>query len=288
MQEQRRLNSATIDFCDEQLRLVGAGRIHLIFNPRLLVRAPRRTSPFSVLLNFEQFWPSLVDISFGVLDLFRAYPVLDMSRGNMAVLHKMDVPSVVGVFPHGYMPVMEDVPRLSIEPKDIDVLFIGAASERRLSVFDHLRLHHGLDVAHVTGGVFGTLRQQLIARAKVVLHVHQFEAHQQQAFIPLRLIYLLANRAAVVAERGSDRSMEDEWDGAIAFAPLEELAAVVRMYLEDTVMRQALAERGYDAVRQRRLSTQLMPTLEWLQSRLDRVTCEAQGQCSGQWWVARD
>ena len=60
--------------------------MHLIFNPRLLVRAPRPTSPFSVLLNFEQFWPSLVDINFGVLDLFRAYPVLDMSRGNMMVL----------------------------------------------------------------------------------------------------------------------------------------------------------------------------------------------------------
>ena len=26
---------------------------------------------FSVLLNFEQFWPQLIDIDFGVLELFR-------------------------------------------------------------------------------------------------------------------------------------------------------------------------------------------------------------------------
>lgn len=63
--------------------------------------------------------------------------------------------------------------------RDIDVLFIGSVKNRRRQValeklFGDLR-SRGLNVLRPEGGVWGDARTQLVNRAKILLHLHQYD-----------------------------------------------------------------------------------------------------------------
>ena len=147
----------------------------------------------AVIYNLEQVQLSSGWCSPDYLGLLKRCQVWDYAKRNIASLGKLALARPAVHVPIGYVPQLTRIPRNPVQ--DIDVLFYGSVNERRARVLDQLR-SRGINTQAVFG-VYGAARDSLIARAKVVLNLHFYEA---SIFEIVRVSYLLANRKAVVAE----------------------------------------------------------------------------------------
>ncbi len=171
-------------------------------------------------------------------DLFSRYPTWDYSQANIERLAALGLPRPTYV-PIGYVP---ELTRITPAPEDIDVLFYGAPYERRYAVLKDLH-DRGIRVKWLSG-VYGASRDAWIARSKIVLNIHYWEA---KIFEITRVSYLLANRRAVVSERGADPALERDLESGVAFADYDGLVDRCVELLGDERARRELAERGYQA-----------------------------------------
>jgi hypothetical protein len=161
--------------------------------------------------------------------------VWDYSTENVRRLTALGSRSVQFV-PVGYVPELARIPHVSDE---IDVLFYGSVNPRRQHILDQLQAR-GLNVV-VLFGAYGEERDRAIARAKVVLIVHFYEA---KIFEIVRAAYLLSNRKAVVAECGPDTFVEPELRDAICAAPYERLVDACVELVRDPARRDALGAQA--------------------------------------------
>jgi hypothetical protein len=100
----------------------------------------------------------------------------------------------------------------------------------------------GLNVA-VLFGVYGEERDAVIARSKLVINIHHFEA---QVFEIVRISYLLANRVCVVTEGHDDDPDMAPYAEGLAFAPYDGLVARCLALLADQGERDLIAEKGFE------------------------------------------
>jgi hypothetical protein len=205
-----------------------------------------------ILYNLEQVNDDPAWMRPGLFDLFRRYPVWDYSQGNIERLAARHLPRPTHV-PIGYVP---ELTRIVAAPEDIDVLFYGSINDRRRTVLDELRAR-GLRVKSLFG-VYGANRDAWIARSKIVINIHYFES---KVFEIVRVSYLLANRRAVVSERGADPTEERDLESGIAFAEYNELVDRCVALVGDERSRRELAERGYHAFSARSQATILRRAL---------------------------
>jgi hypothetical protein len=189
-----------------------------------------------ILYNFEQVYEGSPWMTPALLDLFRRYPVWDYSQANIERLAAWHVPRLTHV-PVAYVP---ELTRIAAVPEDIDVLFYGSRSPRRHAVLDALRAR-GFRVESLFG-VYGAGRDVAIARSKVVLNMHLYEA---EVFEIVRVSYLLANGRAVVSERAANPDEDADLAPGIAFAAYDELVDRCVELLGDDRARQELGRRGY-------------------------------------------
>jgi hypothetical protein len=197
----------------------------------------------AILYNLEQVHYESNDSAWmtpALFDLFRRYPVWDYSQANIERLAALQVPRLTHV-PIGYVP---ELTRIVPGHEDIDVLFYGSLDERREAVLDKLRAR-GLRVKSLFG-VYGANRDAWIARSKIVINIH-VSYYKAQIFEIVRVSYLLANRRAVVSERGADPTEEHDLESGIAFAEYDALVDRCVELLGDERARRELGERGYQA-----------------------------------------
>jgi SAM-dependent methyltransferase len=215
----------------------------IILGSNLLPAVKRRPAPDAVLYNLEQLDPGSPWLTPALLELFRSHAVWDYSARNAARYpgFGLAVPKVV---PIGWVPELTRIPPAAEE--DVDVLFYGSQNPRRLRVLDALRAR-GLRVL-APYGVYGAERDRLIARAKVVLNVHFYQA---KVFEVVRVSYLLANRRCVVSERGADLEEERQLEPGIAFAPYDQLVETCARLAADPAARAALAAAGQELMMRR-------------------------------------
>ena len=214
----------------DERRTIVLGANHLLHYGLELPKKP-------VFYNLEQLGddsPWMATPAF--VDLFRRYPTWDYSQANIEYLAALGLPRPTHV-PIGYVP---ELTRIAPAPEDIDVLFYGALSERRYAVLKDLH-DRGLRVKWLSG-VLGANRDAWIARSKIVLNLHYWEA---KIFEIARVSYLLANRRAVVSERGADPTLERDLESGIAFADYDGLVDRCVELLGGEPARRELAERGY-------------------------------------------
>jgi hypothetical protein len=107
-------------------------------------------------------------------------------------------------------------------------------------------------------GLYGADRDALVARSKIVLNLHFYDS---KIFEVVRVSYLLTNGACVVSESGLDPT-ENEFAGALAFAPYEALADTCTPLVNDASARAWLREGGCQLMRDR-------PQAVWLAERLE-------------------
>lgn len=228
------------------------GRIPIVFGANLVAHAWELPA-HAVVFNLEQIDSQSAWMKEPYLSILRTHVVWDYSARNVEMLRDKGISRICHM-PIGHVPELE-----RIEPaaeKDIDVLFYGSLNPRRQAVIDQIK-SHGLNVVSVFG-VYGEKRDALIARARIVLNMHFYEA---KTFEIVRIAYLLGNGVCVVSEGGTDPA-EQEFAGAIAFASYESIAERCVELLGRPEERAHLAAQGLAAMRAR-------PQEQYVQNCLD-------------------
>lgn len=198
--------------------------------------------PFSVFFNLEPLIPDMLARMPQYPDLLKhpnVCKVWDYDAQNLPVLANLGIRHTAHV-PVGYAAEMTRIAPAASH--DYDVLFYGVLVERRLAVQKALA-RAGLRV-HFASGVYGPERDALIARAKVVLHVSQFERNRR--FEQVRLAYLLANRKCIVCEGGIDAELERRYAAGVTFAPYDELVAECAYLCTVAAEREQMEQRGFE------------------------------------------
>lgn len=224
-----------------------AGRTPIVLGANLLTPAMSLIlPPGSVIYNLEQASRDSTWLNDAYLGLLRRHRVLDYSSRNTAALHAMGV-AHARTLPPGFTPGLARIAPAPV--RDIDVLFYGSLNERRAAVLDRLRAE-GLAVTHLFN-VYGAERDAAIARAKLVLNVHFYEA---AVFESVRVTFLLANGACVVSEGRADDPDLTPLLGGLEVCAYDDLVARCLALLADGPARQSLAARGRTLVGARRQS----------------------------------
>jgi SAM-dependent methyltransferase len=197
----------------------------------------------AIIYNSEQIDPSSEWLKGPYCAALTSHEVWDYSAENARRLLTLGTQAVRHV-PVGYVP---ELVRIAPAVEDIDVLFYGSLNPRRQQILQALTAR-GLNVVTLFG-TYGESRDQAIARAKIVLSVHFYEA---KIFEIVRAAYLLSNAKAVVAECGTDTSVEADLRDAICAVPYEGLVDACLELVHDTAKRQALGQRGQKVFASRR------------------------------------
>lgn len=156
----------------------------IVFNTEQVsaIKDPRR-----MMVNYEQY---------------KKRVVWDYSQSNIDTLKKLGIEHAV-LCPLGYTPSMTSI--APADEEDIDVLFYGSENAHRRLVLDQLA-SSGVKVVRLFG-IYGKLRDELIARSKIVLNMHYFENGVFEIF---RVSHVVANGKLVVSEAGGcDAGLEE-------------------------------------------------------------------------------
>lgn len=234
-----------------------AARRNIILGANALP-AGARVPPGAIIYQLEQVFPGAQWLSPHYVDLLRRHEVWDYSETNIAELQRLFGIRASHV-PIGYTQSLERIP-IALA-RDIDVLFYGSMNDRRQRILDGLRAR-GLKVEAIFG-VYGRDRDALIARSKLVLNMHFYEAKR---FEMARVSYLLANGVLVVSEES-----EDAGDVCgMVFAPYGGIVDCCAGLLDaDRGARDEVAEHGRRWMR-------LRPMRKWLAEATKEDTCTNQ------------
>ena len=196
-----------------------------------------------VLFNLEQADATSPWMNGPYLDLLRRSAVLDYSIRNHQALSAYGV-AHARVLPIGFAPGLMRVP--AAQEKDIDILFYGSLNERREAVLKELE-RRGAKVVHLFD-VYGDVRDEAIARSKIVLNLHFYDT---AIFEIARVSLLLANTVCVVTEgTPSDPDIAPLIDG-LAVVPYAGLVDRCMSLLGDKAARDKLAADGLAAFMRR-------------------------------------
>lgn len=206
--------------------------------------------PGTILYNLEQIGGfdaiHLIDPEFS-----RRYPIWEYSPANMEYwkAHNVDATLV----PIGFCPQLSRI--APVNYPDIDVLFYGAISKRRKAIIE--RLQEIPDLRFELAKGFGKERDPLIARSKLILNMHFYEA--PQLFEQVRVSYLLTNKKCVVCETSTDFPVYLK--DAVRVADYDELVSACVDLVKNTAQRLHFQQRGYDAFSKMREVDILRPLL---------------------------
>lgn len=216
---------------------------NIVLGAHLLDAETMRAIPAdTILYNSEQISENPDENSTWItpayLDLLKKCVVWDYSEENIRRMKNVGVEGAKFV-PIGYVPQLTRIP-VDVA-QDIDVLFYGAINERRRVILEGL-IKKGLRIEFLVG-VYREERDYMIARAKVVLNMHYYDA---QVFEIVRVSYLLANEKPVVAECGAATAIEPDLRQAVRAVPYDALVDACAELVADNDARAKLARSGLE------------------------------------------
>lgn len=229
------------------------GSRHIVLGSNLLPSYPVDVPADSILYNLEQIPSNATWVSSALFALFRRFRVWDYAEENAAALKAWGI-EVAALLPVSFHPVLEKMP--AVETKDIDVVFVGSMNDRRERVLSDMR-GAGLEVVHLFDA-YGAKRDAVLARAKVMLNLHFYEA---KILEQVRISYYLANGLAVLSERSSNRDVDAEWSAGVCFAAYDGLTAEAVRLCNDHDDRQRLADAGLAFMHDRAIAPRLEAAL---------------------------
>ncbi|WP_110954015.1 class I SAM-dependent methyltransferase [Anaerosinus massiliensis] len=220
------------DFSEDNVNIILG--FHLV-SAELLPKVPET----SIIYNLEQFDQNSM-LNEKKLPLFKMFIIWDYSKRNIEIFKKMGCKNPLYYVPIGYVPELTSIQSVAVQ--DIDVLFYGSMNARREKILQELE-RRGLHVITLFG-VYGKERDTFIARAKVILNIHYYDAN---IFEIVRISYLLSNRKAVVAECSEDTEIEDDLKEAVALIPYEKLVETCVELVKNDEKRHALETNGFQS-----------------------------------------
>lgn len=225
----------------------------IVLCPHLLADATLASlAPGTIAYNFEQI-DTDSQLPPGRLAAFRNLTVWDYSRRNVEAWRAAGIDAVH--LPVGWHPSLA-----RFEPaaeQDVDVLFFGIVNERRRAALERIGAA-GLKVA-AAHMAFGRQRDELIARARIVVNIHHYASG---IFEAVRASYLLANGVPLVSERAAGDEVPPEYEDAVQWSAYDELAARCRAVVDDAELRTRLRGAGPAAMRTVAVAPLLRAALE--------------------------
>jgi hypothetical protein len=194
----------------------------------------------SVLVNLEQLDAASRWFGDDYRTLLSRHAVVDYSARNTAALRRLGLDHVRHLR-LGASPGLETLPAHRTD--HVDVCFYGSLNARRIALLDELE-RRGLIVERLFG-VYGQARDAAVARAKLVLNVHYYDA---AVFEAVRVTHLLANGVCVVTEGDADDPDIAPLATGLAVGRYADLADRCEQLVADADARGALAEAGIAAL----------------------------------------
>lgn len=217
-----------------------ADNINIILGAHLITADLIDKIPLSsIIYNLEQFDSNSM-LNATMLPLFKRFTIWDYSRRNIENFRKMGCKNLLYHVPIGYVPELTCIAPASSQ--DIDVLFYGSTNARREKIMKELK-QSGLNVVTLFGA-YGKERDSVIARAKVIINIHFYDA---SIFEIVRISYLLANHKAVVAECNEDTEIDDDLKTAVALAQYDKLVETCIELVNNDEKRQLLEKNGFES-----------------------------------------
>lgn len=209
--------------------------------------------PGSIVYNLEQLGGPSLPKHFYELGI--RHQVWDYSPHNIKTWEVLRCACPPVHVPLGYVPELRRIK--ASQTQDIDVLFYGSMNERRSRILQALE-DAGVKVYRAFGA-YGKERDELIARSKIVLNIHFYDA---KIFEIVRVSYLLANSKAVVTECGADTEVEQGLTDSVLGLPYNSLVEGCLSLLCDEDKRRTLETRGFEWFSQRKESEILSKALQ--------------------------
>lgn len=129
--------------------------------------------------------------------------------------------------PMTYCPSMIDIPK---RDKDIDVLFYGYPTARRLRIIGGLMENTWNSYNTVwSTGLTGERLKEFIGRSKIILNIHAFDADCRQEQV--RLFYPVMNGSCIISEH----SPHNEFGKAIVVCDTDKVSATVKYVLKNSL-----------------------------------------------------
>ena len=216
---------------DRNQIIIGGHLIHMLPNASIDSNA--------IIYNFEQIDSDSLWVNDSYITLLKSHPVWDYSKRNIELLKNFNVFNTTHV-PLGYA---KQLSRIIIEEKqDIDILFYGSINPRREHILNQLK-NYGLNVKTLFG-IYGSERDQLIAKSKIVLNIHFYET---KIFEIARISYLLTNGVCIVSESGLSPEEDDfKKADALLLCEYDLLVHNCLMILNDTNRLNEIRRKGLD------------------------------------------
>ena len=166
--------------------------------------------------------------------------ILDYSESNIRILRDLGFGSKLVHLPPSFQRCLETFN--PSERQDIDVLFVGAYTDRRTLVLDELRKNN-VQVVHGFN-VYGEQLIDLLQRSRIHINIHAMNG--LITLETIRLSYLLANKCFVVSESSDHNPYGD----GVVFADYDRLVGTCIEYLGPKAdLRSLVAQKGYDNYR---------------------------------------
>lgn len=190
----------------------------------------------SIVYQFEQL-PAFMSGTYE--RLLRRCEVWDYAERNLKYLASI---GIHGKFvPLGYHPDLERIP---VADKDISILFYGAVTPPRASVLDEMK-RRDLDVRCVNG-IYHIERDQYVARANIILNMHQWKAQVHEV---ARTFYLLHNKVCVLSECNKLTYIYPWLTRAMVLSPYNDLPSKAQKLVADPAWQKDVALAGYEALK---------------------------------------
>lgn len=220
---------------------------NIIFGAQMLSEsAVERLPAGSIVYNLEQIATTQPEqLRPGLRAAAKRCQIWYYSADNAATWERMVPAFGVKIVPIGWAPTLERIP--SNLTKEIDILLYGSAELNRLKTIG-LLAERGHRVVYASG-VYGDIRDNLIALSKVVLNINRYPTHR--VFEIVRVSYLLGNGKTVVSDIYPEYVIDNDLRAAVAFSPLENIIETCERVLADPVERQRRETLGVQAMRSR-------------------------------------
>lgn len=192
--------------------------------------------------------------------------IWEYSPAGMAFLGRTRLRDKTVFLPPAYHRSLEKFTPAPAGEQDIDVLFYGTVTDRRMRIVQQLRAA-GVN-AFALFGAYGEVLHDYLRRSKIVLNLHG--SSDLVVLETVRLSFLLANQCFVVSETGEYNPYGD----GVVFADYDELVETCRRWLSHgPERRREVAMRGYMNGRRIEMAAQLAREIEQLP--IDRLLPEA-------------
>ena len=207
-------------------------KIYIIFNINSLNNLPQNY----IVYNFEQLITKREWKDSFFIKCKNAIKVFDYSLENIKVFKKKHIEAFH--LPFGWCSVLE--PNLSLDNKDIDILFLGSLNKKRLNIISKINgiINSNL---YIHNKCFGNDFDIVTSKTKVGLNIHYYEG---KSILELtRIIPYICAGIHVVSERSSDKYYDRIFYKIITFCKKEDMSKVVEDCINNYSLKNILKKK---------------------------------------------